>query len=953
MTEERLYNSLIAKSYLEYLNKYYPDLDTAELLEYAGIASYEIADRGHWLTQSQVNRFHEYMQRKTRNPDLAREVGRYISSPQSAISKILHESMAGFLSPAMAYWAVEKIAMNQSRHLSIQSRNLKENKIELLATPKPGVKEEPFQCNHRIGLFEAIARIFTGKLAKVEHPECIHRGDLQCRYLISWTIPKSLLWRKAGSYALLALVPLSLGLYALIPMHVHEWLITTLIILCGSLGVVLFGSFLRNKEMSANLRQQGITSNEIVNQINLRHDESELVREIGEAVSSILDQNELLDFITEALHKRLKFERSMVMLANPDRTKLVFCAGHGFTRKEETLSKNLEFSLTNPASRGYFYQAFINQNPFFVDVAQEMEANLSKRSSMLIRDLGIRSFICVPIVFKGKSEGVLAVDLTHAKTKTTQSEVSLLIGIARQIGISLNNARVHKEIAQSEERFRNLSDNAPDIIYRLDEQGCIRYVNQAWTEILGHNQAELEGKCLIDVLGPADQESFAETIGDVIVNKLRVRDRYFTITGARGTVHQIVLSAAPDFDADGKVIGVVGIIKDITILRGIEAQLLHASKMETIGTMTGGIAHDFNNLIQAIMGYNQLMLAGRLGNEADIPYLKNIAALLSRSRELVGQLLLFGKKADLEAKTVNVNNEIKSIHSLLVNSIPKMIEIKTELAEGIFPVKAEATQIAQIIMNLMINARDAIEDVGVISIKTENLILGSATLVGKDHVPPGCYVQVYVSDTGHGMEQSVIEQIFDPFFTTKESGTGTGLGLAVAKGIVKNHQGFIECTSTPGIGTTFRIVLPALAAAFEAGAEPAALDRIITGTETLMLVDDEISILETVREAIMLFGYRVVTARNGEEALEIYAEQKDEIELIVLDLIMPGGGGKKCLRGLRKINPEVKVLMTSGYVSADQAKELVEDGAAGFLHKPYRPEDLLLNIRHILDEQGA
>ena len=156
MTEERLYNSLIAKSYLEYLNKYYPDLDTAELLEYAGIASYEIADRGHWLTQSQVNRFHEYMQRKTRNPDLAREVGRYISSPQSAISKLLHESMAGFLSPAMAYWAVEKIAMNQSRHLSIQSRNLKENKIELLATPKPGVKEEPFQCNHRIGLFEAI-----------------------------------------------------------------------------------------------------------------------------------------------------------------------------------------------------------------------------------------------------------------------------------------------------------------------------------------------------------------------------------------------------------------------------------------------------------------------------------------------------------------------------------------------------------------------------------------------------------------------------------------------------------------------------------------------------------------------------------------------------------------------------------------------------------------------------
>jgi PAS domain S-box-containing protein len=949
MTEERLYNSLIAKSYLEYLNNYYPDLDTTELLEYAGIASYEIADRGHWLTQSQVNRFHEYMRRQTGNPDLAREVGRYISSPQSAISKILHQSMAGFLSPAMAYWAVEKIAMNQSRHTSIRSRNLKENKIELLATPNPGVKEEPFQCNNRIGLFEAIARIFTGKFARVEHPECIHRGDPQCRYLISWTMPESLLWKRIGSYAILALVPLSLGLYALMP--VHEWLIATLIILCGSLGVLLFGSFLRGKEMAANLRQQGITSDEVVNQINFRHNESELVREIGEAISSILDQNELLDFITEALHKRLMFERSLVMLANPDRTKLVFCAGHGFTSEEAALSKNLEFSLTNPASRGYFYQAFINQKPFFVDVADEIEANLSKRSSRLIRDLGIRSFICVPIVFKGKSEGVLAVDVTHAKTKTTQSEISLLIGIARQIGISLNNARVHKEIAQSEERFRNLSDNAPDIIYRLDDQGRIRYVNQAWMEILGHDKSMLEGKRLSDFLGPADQESFAETIEDVIVNKLRIRDRYFTITGARGTVRQIVLSAAPDFDADGVVIGVVGTIKDISTLRAIEAQLLHASKMEAIGTLTGGIAHDFNNIIQAIMGYNQLMLAGRLGNEADLPYLKNIADLITRARELVRQLLMFGKKAEPESKTVNINHEIKSIHSLLTKSIPKMIEIKTELTEGIFLIEAEAAQIGQIIMNLIINARDAIGDMGLISIRTDNLILSTTTPVGNCHVPPGRYVQLSISDTGHGMEQALIEQIFDPFFTTKEPGAGTGLGLSVVQGIVKNHQGFIDCASTPGRGTTFRIILPASNVSFGVMEEPAALGKIARGTEKLLLVDDEKSILETVKEMISLFGYSVETAQSGEEAIEIYAGQKDEFELVVLDLIMPGGGGRKCLQELHEINPEVKVLMTSGYMSATQAEELAQAGAAGFIHKPYRPEDLLFNIRRILDKQ--
>jgi PAS domain S-box-containing protein len=949
MTEKRLYNSLIAKSYLEYLENYYPNLDTTELLEYAGIASYEVTDRGHWLTQSQVNRFHEYMQRRTGNPDLAREVGRYISSPQSGVSNILHQSMAGFLSPAMAYWAVEKISLNQSRHISIKSRNLRENEIELLATPNPGVKEESFQCNNRIGMFEAIARIFTGKFATVDHPECIHRGDPHCRYLIRWSMPRSLLWKRIGSYAILALIPLSLGLLAFLP--VHGWLIATLLVLSGSLGTLLFGSFLRNKEMAANLRQQGITSNDVVNQINFRHNESELVREIGEAISSILDQNELLDFITEALHKRLMFERSMVMLANPERTKLVFRAGRGFTQKEAALSGNLEFSLTNPESRGYFYQTFINQKPFFVDIANLIEPNLSQRSSKLIKDLGIRSFICVPIVFKGRSEGVLAVDITHAKTKTTQSEVSLLVGIARQIGISLNNARVHKEIAESEQRFRNLSDNTPDIIYRLDDKGTIRYVNQAWKEILGHDKATLEGKCLCDFLGTTDRKTFTGTIKNVITNKLRVRDSYFTIASTRGMPRQIVLSAAPDFDADGKVIGVVGTIKDISALRGMEAQLLQASKMEAVGTLTGGIAHDFNNIIQAIMGYNQLMLAGRLGNEADLPYLKSIADLITRSRELVRQLLMFSKKVEPVSKTVNINDEIKSIHSLLVKSIPKMIEIKTELAESIFPVKAEATQIGQIIMNLVINARDAIGDTGVITVKTGNLIVHETTLIGRSQVAPGRYVQLSVTDTGHGMDEGVIRHIFDPFFTTKEPGAGTGLGLAVVLGIVKNHKGVISCTSSPGCGTTFHILLPASATAFAPLEEPAAQNEIIHGTEKLLVVDDEISILETVKDTIMFFGYHVETAQSGEEALKIYTKQKDEIDLVVLDLIMPGAGGKKCLHAILEINPEAKVLMTSGYVSASQAEELSQAGAAGFIHKPYRPEDLLLNIRRLFDGQ--
>lgn len=201
------------------------------------------------------------------------------------------------------------------------------------------------------------------------------------------------------------------------------------------------------------------------------------------------------------------------------------------------------------------------------------------------------------------------------------------------------------------------------------------------------------------------------------------------------------------------------------------------------------------------------------------------------------------------------------------------------------------------------------------------------------------------------MDEGVIRHIFDPFFTTKEPGAGTGLGLAVVLGIVKNHKGVISCTSSPGCGTTFHILLPASATAFAPLEEPAAQNEIIHGTEKLLVVDDEISILETVKDTIMFFGYHVETAQSGEEALKIYTKQKDEIDLVVLDLIMPGAGGKKCLHAILEINPEAKVLMTSGYVSASQAEELSQAGAAGFIHKPYRPEDLLLNIRRLFDGQ--
>ena len=948
MEDLPLYNSMIIQNYLEYLRNDYPDLNIEDLLNKAGITFQEIEDRGHWLTQAQVNRFQQFIDEATNNPNVARDAGRSVASPKS--SSIFRQIIGSFLSPAIAYWAAEKMASSLSHHLSLQSKSLAHNKIEIVTKVKPDAKEELFQCENRIGMFEAIAKFHTDKYAHVEHPECIHRGDRYCRYIISWQLSRSLKWEKASFYVAIS------GLIIVLPflffLNFKDWLIFLFSAALLSTGMLLFSSLVRNKELATNLSDQGQAADEVVKQVNLRYNEILLISEIGEAASSILDPGKLLIHIVNALQKRIPFNRGIVMLANQERTHLDYITGYGYTSHEEALLKRTNFKLTNPNSKGVFYRAYKEQKPFLINSVHDVEKDLSQKSSGVAKKFSINAFICVPIVYKGKSEGILAVDNTIEKSTPTQSDLSLMMGIAHEIGISLNNAFSHKKLKESEERFRNLSDSSPDIIYQLDHEGRIKYINPAWKEILGQDKNDLEGKHISDFIRQEDHQALAETLQNILTDKLRVRDKYFTIFNSKGLPHYITLTGAPDYDAEGNVIGIVGTIKDISKLRSMEAQLLQASKMEAVGTLTSGIAHDFNNIIQAIMGYNQLMISGRLGNETDMPYLTSIGELLTRSSELVRQLLLFSRKVEPIAKVININEEIKSIHSLLDKSISKMIEIKTDLSEDISLINADANQIGQIIMNLVINARDAMGDNGIITIRTANLVLHEKTLTDGFHIDPGTYVQLSIADTGCGMDPEMTKRIFEPFFTTKKPGKGTGLGLAVVYGIIKNHDGFIYCESEPNKGTIFSVILPASAVGREPQKVQEKPKQNAYGTEKILLADDEKSILETVRDTLKLFGYQVVTAESGEEALEIYCHKKDEIDLVILDLIMPGSGGKKCLHDLLEINHNVKVLMTSGYSSNQQIAELKLAGAAGFIHKPYRPEDLLFTIREIIDTRN-
>ena len=808
MMDKPLYNSIIIKNYLDYLKSHYPDVNLSELLNYAGIAEYEAEDRGHWLTQPQINRFHEYLDRIIKHPDFSREVGRFVASGKSSVNKVLQEAMSGFLSPSMAYWALEKIAANLTRHQTFHGHSIGKNKFEIFVTSVPGVKEELFQCSNRLGLYEAVGKFLTGKYATIEHPECQHQGAAHCRYIITWESPKSFLLTQIGSFMLAATVLVSFLLLYFLP--IEQWLITFLGSLLVSVCVLFVGSVKRNHEIAVNVAVQEKTSQEMWAQINLRYDESMLIREISEAEEYLLDPRELSRFIMDILHQRLKYERSIVMLTNPEKTKLVCTAVHGFTPHEEALLSKTSLRLTRLDPQGNTYRIFNDQKPVVVDAGQPSTPPVSDVIQELTRELGAKSFIAIPIIYKKATEGILAVDTSKREIKPMHSDINVLMGIAGQIGICLSYARAQKNAQENKKRLQNLSENASDIIYQLDPEGKIKYVNAAWNILFGHQTTDLIHKNLTDFMKQEDRQAFDAAFEKIIRNKSKLQDQHFTIFNTRGLPRQILFSGMPDVDADGHVIGIIGIIKDISKLRSMEAQLIQASKREVTNTLTKGMIQDFNHIIRAVMGYRQLNLQGATGKASGMLNRSSMDEFISSARELVHQLILYTKNVSPVSPKSNLNEVITRTIPMISKAVSQRITIKMDLDEKLPPVIADPTQIGQVILNLVMNASDAMQENGIITVKTGILTLREKSVVCGIIIPAGTYAQISVADTGCGMEEKLMKRIYEPFFTTKEEGKGTGLGLAVVYSIMKKHNGYIYCESKPDEGATFYLMIPAL-----------------------------------------------------------------------------------------------------------------------------------------------
>lgn len=509
--------------------------------------------------------------------------------------------------------------------------------------------------------------------------------------------------------------------------------------------------------------------------------------------------------------------------------------------------------------------------------------------------------------------------------------------------------RKHMEEAfrKSEIEYRNLFDRANDAIFIFEPHGeLILEANEKACSLYGFTKDEIIGMSLKNLTKDVQRGEFE--IRELLRHESSRNFETVHFNKKGEPMEMLVNSSVVEYA--GRT-AIMSIIRDITELRKLEHQLRQAQKMESIGTLAGGIAHDFNNILSIILGYVSLIKRGKLEGEKFEEGIETITKAAQRGAMLVKQILTFARKADVIFESVKVNELLTDLVKLLSETFPKTITFDLRLNPDLPTIVADANQLHQVFLNLCVNARDALSEAGTISMQTE-MIDGLTLQERFPEARQSEYIHVRVSDTGSGMDEQTRQKVFEPFFTTKGQGQGTGLGLAVVYGIVNNHHGFIDLDSRLGKGTTFHLYFPIQMRSFEV-MQQGIVDtgQVPGGTETILLVEDERMLLNLLKELLEGHGYKVLTARDGAEAVDTYKRLSKEIDLVLTDIGLPKQSGWDVCSEILLENPAAKVIVASGYLDPNSKSDLNDSKARDFIHKPYLPEDVLRRIRSVLDAE--
>lgn len=618
----------------------------------------------------------------------------------------------------------------------------------------------------------------------------------------------------------------------------------------------------------------------------------------------------------------------------------------------------------------------------------------SGRAKVFDREQPFTAVISVPMIWQDEIIGIIHVLDNTEERRFSQSDLELLTLFANQAVLAIQNARLVEQVQrhadelrrrvaeleerdaelkrtneelirevsqrkradealkESEVRYSTLFDNMSDFIYTHDLKGRFLTVNRAAAQILGYTPEDLVGRLISEFMLPEYRQAFYDEYL-VQVKRKGSSNGVSAYLDKDGTTYYIEYRNVL-MTQEGRESYVSGSGRDITERmhaeeerKALEAQLQQAQKMEAIGTLAGGIAHNFNNLLMSIQGNASLMLLETEPDHPNFNRLRNIEKSVQSGSRLTSQLLGYARGGKYKVAPLDLNLLVQQTSETFAATKREM-RIHRELAEGLHGVQADQGQVEQILWNLYVNAAEAMPRGGELFLTTANATHKDMT--AKPYkAKPGNYVLVAVRDTGIGMDKKTVERIFEPFFTTKGLARGTGLGLASVYGMVKAHGGYIDVHSKRGHGTTFRIYLPA--SEMGVSKKEIAKAKIEKGKETLLIVDDEEMVLEVSQEMLETLGYTALTAKGGKEAVEMYQAHKENIDVVILDMIMPDMGGGETYDELKGINPQVKVLLSSGYSINGQASEILKRGCDGFIQKPFDVKDLSRKVRDTLDKE--
>jgi PAS domain S-box-containing protein len=540
-----------------------------------------------------------------------------------------------------------------------------------------------------------------------------------------------------------------------------------------------------------------------------------------------------------------------------------------------------------------------------------------------------------------KDGGVIWVDLNVSFIRDADGDAKFSIIMARDI---TDRSRVQEERI----RLATAVEETAEGISIVALDNTVLYVNPAWCHITGYSREEVVGHS-IDIIRKKGLSQ--DTV--ISIDRAKAEGRPWSgrvkLVRKDGRVYDADLRISPMTNADGKVLGGIGITRDITEELKMEEQLRHAQKMEAVGTLAGGVAHDFNNILMALLGYGNLLQRKMEQNDPLKVYVDHIIACAGKAVNLTQSLLVFGRKQAMELKPHRVNTRVREVEKLLRRLLPEDIDLLLSLGDDV-TVMADMTQIDQVLINLATNARDAMPAGGELRIETREVKLDRDFKSVHGYGEPGEYALIAVTDTGTGMDEKTREKIFEPFFTTKEVGKGTGLGLSIVYGIVKQHGGYITVYSEQNMGTTFRLYLPAVKAkTLKAQRIPAGM-KGKGGTETILFAEDDPDIRRAVRDILHMSGYTVIEAADGHNAVEKFMEHRDRIDLLILDVVMPVKNGKEVYEEIKAMKPTMRALFMSGYTSDVILGKGIRTQAVNFVPKPISPSELLQKVREVLDK---